>query len=109
MKMFGQQWDHGRFRHQGEPFGCNGGKQGWAIAVGEKCAFAGAAGLDGRRQHSGRSLRKLALSGHFRTEIGESFDRSKEAPEIVFLQWHAAGAKPEQKKSNTHSVNDLVS
>ena len=45
MNMSGQQRDHRGFRHQGEAFGCDGGKQGRPVAVGEKRAFAGTAGL----------------------------------------------------------------
>jgi hypothetical protein len=84
-----QQRDHGGFRHQGEPVGCNRGEQGRSVAVDKERAFASAAGFKGGGQHSVRGLRKLALGRHLRAEVGESFHGSQKTPEIVFVYGHA--------------------
>src|SRR5277367_2249399 len=110
MNMPWEQRNHCGFRHQGESLGGNGSKQGGSVAIGEECAFASATSLEGRSQHGACGLGKIALGGHLRAKIGESFDRSQKAPEIVFLQWHALGQNHSRKRvTRAHSANLLVS
>src|SRR4029077_11674390 len=79
-----------------------GSKQGRFIAEGEQSAFAGRSRFHERGEHDACCVRKVALSGKFRTEIRQRFDRSQQPPKIVFLNAHAGGSDyVEQIEINT--------
>jgi hypothetical protein len=109
MNVSRKQGDNGWFRHQAETRRSARGEKRRTVAVSEERTCTRTACLKSGRQHGPCGLGKLALRGHLGTEIGESFHGSQKAPEIVFLHGHALGGIPEQKKSITQRVNNLVS